>query len=736
MDTTKGNKRTRRRRCQTGILAADITKEMLEQWFHLPSHEACGHLGISLSVLKRVCRKLGIPRWPYRTLTQNWGQEQQHAVEPAGRSASQSGQPPTPPSGSTAETDSQPSATEALRSPSAHLRSAAASIAWGGYGAAAAGSSPPQQQEQQQQRTEIGPSSPPRSRQQEAEPSQQQAQHASDIPAVKGPPALATLLVLAANAAAPAPPQPAIAGPSSGRQAPGGEMGCTGRSPGTRQQAGWLPPGSQRWGDRTDDLPADESFPGGTAPQANPKQGPVQEPSGWESVPGLQPAARRLGGLLEPPSPLQVVEPLPQLPSVTLPIQRQQQQQQYYLPQLEPRVAGPLWGPGQAPTAGSMGYQQLAARLVSDFLNHHPVAHTRSPSQQSPAAAAEGAAVGAAGEGRYGGHTAATVRATAGGGAEPQPARAALLSLLGLLSEHGWQRGEVQPAPCSPRQPPEQAQRGLSGWAGQGSMRSAPSAGGIPEEGHLAGADANWQRRPEQRPQREHWHGGLNAALQQEASWSRSWNPVGPQQGPQLPRAAALAELILRRQQLQQQQQQEEEEGEEGICAAVPARRPGQGVMPAWEHSMQEQLQAQQAGSYEPPYRLLGQSLEAFADQEDCPSAEPPLTERLYAVLRGLASSLQQEVQQAQQDQAPMEAAGPSLRPAQPVQAQHAHHAEHTWKAVDDTHAQHAQHLLTQRMQHAQRQQGAAQAALEVTGAPQASRMLQALLQTLAGRQP
>ena len=31
--------------------------------FHLPSHQACARLGISLSVLKRVCRKQGIPRW-------------------------------------------------------------------------------------------------------------------------------------------------------------------------------------------------------------------------------------------------------------------------------------------------------------------------------------------------------------------------------------------------------------------------------------------------------------------------------------------------------------------------------------------------------------------------------------------------------------------------------------------------------------------------------------------------
>ncbi len=31
--------------------------------FHLPSHQACTQLGISLSVLKRVCRKQGIPRY-------------------------------------------------------------------------------------------------------------------------------------------------------------------------------------------------------------------------------------------------------------------------------------------------------------------------------------------------------------------------------------------------------------------------------------------------------------------------------------------------------------------------------------------------------------------------------------------------------------------------------------------------------------------------------------------------
>nr|BAN21749.1 minus dominance protein [Gonium viridistellatum] len=45
---------------------ADLTSADLSSYFHLPIKEASKSLGISTTYLKRICRQLGIPRWPYR----------------------------------------------------------------------------------------------------------------------------------------------------------------------------------------------------------------------------------------------------------------------------------------------------------------------------------------------------------------------------------------------------------------------------------------------------------------------------------------------------------------------------------------------------------------------------------------------------------------------------------------------------------------------------------------------
>lgn len=34
----------------------------------MASEEAAKKLGVGLTVLKRICRKFGVPRWPYRKL--------------------------------------------------------------------------------------------------------------------------------------------------------------------------------------------------------------------------------------------------------------------------------------------------------------------------------------------------------------------------------------------------------------------------------------------------------------------------------------------------------------------------------------------------------------------------------------------------------------------------------------------------------------------------------------------
>lgn len=42
--------------------------QKLAQYFHLPINEAARHLNICPTVLKKICRKNGLPRWPHRKL--------------------------------------------------------------------------------------------------------------------------------------------------------------------------------------------------------------------------------------------------------------------------------------------------------------------------------------------------------------------------------------------------------------------------------------------------------------------------------------------------------------------------------------------------------------------------------------------------------------------------------------------------------------------------------------------
>jgi hypothetical protein len=48
--------------------AADvsITREQLTKYFHLPITDVAKELGICATMLKKICRKNGIPRWPHR----------------------------------------------------------------------------------------------------------------------------------------------------------------------------------------------------------------------------------------------------------------------------------------------------------------------------------------------------------------------------------------------------------------------------------------------------------------------------------------------------------------------------------------------------------------------------------------------------------------------------------------------------------------------------------------------
>ena len=49
-----------------GRYTSDITLEEMKRYYHLPAYEAARRMGIGLTILKRLCRKFGVQRWPYQ----------------------------------------------------------------------------------------------------------------------------------------------------------------------------------------------------------------------------------------------------------------------------------------------------------------------------------------------------------------------------------------------------------------------------------------------------------------------------------------------------------------------------------------------------------------------------------------------------------------------------------------------------------------------------------------------
>lgn len=45
-----------------------LTFELVSQYFYMPITQAARELNVGLTVLKKKCRELGIPRWPHRKL--------------------------------------------------------------------------------------------------------------------------------------------------------------------------------------------------------------------------------------------------------------------------------------------------------------------------------------------------------------------------------------------------------------------------------------------------------------------------------------------------------------------------------------------------------------------------------------------------------------------------------------------------------------------------------------------
>lgn len=54
--------------CTTENKPTDFCKKQLSKYFHLPINEAALQLGMCPSVLKKICRNIGIKRWPYRKI--------------------------------------------------------------------------------------------------------------------------------------------------------------------------------------------------------------------------------------------------------------------------------------------------------------------------------------------------------------------------------------------------------------------------------------------------------------------------------------------------------------------------------------------------------------------------------------------------------------------------------------------------------------------------------------------
>lgn len=58
----------KRRHREDGVVNS-LSREMMKQYFYMPITKAAKELNIGVTLLKKKCRELGIPRWPHRKLT-------------------------------------------------------------------------------------------------------------------------------------------------------------------------------------------------------------------------------------------------------------------------------------------------------------------------------------------------------------------------------------------------------------------------------------------------------------------------------------------------------------------------------------------------------------------------------------------------------------------------------------------------------------------------------------------
>jgi len=50
------------------MMAQNMNLEQLSEYFHMPINDVAKELGVCATVLKKICRRNGIPRWPHRKI--------------------------------------------------------------------------------------------------------------------------------------------------------------------------------------------------------------------------------------------------------------------------------------------------------------------------------------------------------------------------------------------------------------------------------------------------------------------------------------------------------------------------------------------------------------------------------------------------------------------------------------------------------------------------------------------
>lgn len=66
-NTMKETTSQKRRYREDGVTKT-LSREKIKQYFYMPITKAAKELNIGLTLLKKRCRELGIPRWPHRKL--------------------------------------------------------------------------------------------------------------------------------------------------------------------------------------------------------------------------------------------------------------------------------------------------------------------------------------------------------------------------------------------------------------------------------------------------------------------------------------------------------------------------------------------------------------------------------------------------------------------------------------------------------------------------------------------